>query len=88
VRTRLGNRAGFSLEEYPWTRLQVYAALGMPLMDLDVAGMIADLKQGRLPAMPVYQMTVGPTGSPAVQKLVEPHRKALEANAGLAFFGL
>jgi hypothetical protein len=82
------NRAGFSLEEYRWTRLQVYSALGMPLMDLDVAGMIADVKQGRQPAMPVYQMTVGPTGSPAVQKLVEPHRKVLEANAGLAFFGL
>jgi hypothetical protein len=38
--------------------------------------------------MPAYQMTVGPTGSPVVQKLVEPHRKALEENAGLAFFGL
>jgi len=82
------NRAGFSLEEYRWTRLQVYSALGMPLMDLDVAGMIADVKQGRQPAMPVYRMMVGPTGSPAVQKLVEPQRKALEANAGLAFFGL
>jgi hypothetical protein len=82
------NAAGLSLEEYRWTRSQVYAALGMPIMDLDVVGMIDDVKQGRQPAAPSYRMAVGPSGSPAVQKLVEPHRKALEANAGLAFFGL
>jgi len=82
------NRAGVSLDEYRWTRSQAYGALGMPIMDVDVAGIIADVKQGRQPTMPAYQMTVGPTGSPAVQKLVEPHRKALEENAGLAFFGL
>jgi hypothetical protein len=82
------NRAGFSLEEYRWTRSQVYGALGMPLMDLDVAAIITDVKQGREPAMPAHRMTIGPTGSPAVQKLVEPHRKALADNAGLAFFGL
>jgi hypothetical protein len=82
------NSAGFSLEEYRWTRSQVYAALGVPLMDLDVARMIADVKEGRQPEAPAYRMTVGPTGSPAVQKLVEPHRKVLEANTGLAFFGL
>jgi hypothetical protein len=82
------NGAGLSLEEYRWTRSQVYGALGMPIMDLDVVRMIDDVKQGRQPEAPTYQMTVGPTGSPVVQKLVEPHRKALEANAGLAFFGL
>jgi len=82
------NRAGISLEEYRWTRSQVYAALGVPLMDLDVARMIADAREGRQPAAPAHQMIVSPTGSPAVQKLVEPHRKVLEANAGLAFFGL
>jgi hypothetical protein len=82
------NRAGFSLEEYRWTRSQVYAALGVPLMELDVARIIEDVKQGRQPEAPAYRLTVGPTGSPAAQKLVEPHRKVLEANAGLAFFGL
>jgi hypothetical protein len=55
---------------------------------LDVAAIITDVKQGREPAMPAHRMTIGPTGSPAVQKLVEPHRKALADNAGLAFFGL
>jgi hypothetical protein len=82
------NRAGRSLEEYRWTRSQVYAALGVPLMDLDVSQIIEDGKAGRQPVAPVYRMTVGPTGSPAVQRLVEPHRKVLEANVGLAFFGL
>ncbi len=82
------NRAGLSLEEYRWTRSQMYAALGMPLMDLDVSRIIEDVKAGRQPAAQGYRMTVGRTGSPAVQRLVEPHRKALEANVGLAFFGL
>jgi hypothetical protein len=82
------NRAGLSLEEYRWTRAQVYAALGVPLMELDVARIIEDVKEGRQVATPAYPMTVGPTASPAVQKLAEPHRKLLEANVGLAFFGL
>jgi hypothetical protein len=82
------NQAGLSLEEYRWTRSQVYAALGMPIMDLDVARMIDDVKQGRQPEAPAQRLTIGPTGSPVVQKLVEPHRKVLEGNAGLAFFGL
>ncbi|HET6578364.1 MAG TPA: hypothetical protein VFG66_08575 [Gemmatimonadales bacterium] len=82
------NRAGLSLEEYRWTRAQMYAALGMPLMDIDVSRMIEDVKAGRQPETPVYQMTVAPTGSPVVQRLVEAHRRALEANAGLAIFGL
>jgi hypothetical protein len=82
------NRAGLSLEEYRWTRSRAYAALGIPLMDLDVSQIIEDMKAGRQPATPAYQMTAGPVGSPAVRRLVEPHRKALEANVGLAFFGL
>lgn len=82
------NRAGLSLEEYRWTRSRAYAALGIPLMDLDVSRIIEDVKAGRQPATPAYQMTPGPLGSPAVRRLVEPHRKALETNVGLAFFGL
>lgn len=82
------NRAGLSLEEYRWTRAHMYAALGMPLMDIDVSRMIEDVRAGRQPEAPAYRMTVAQTGSPAVERLVEPHRKALEANAGLAIFGL
>jgi len=82
------NRAGLSMEEYRWTRSQAYAALGMPLMDLDVAGLIEDVKAGRQVATPTFRMTVPTEGSPATRPQVEPHRKALEANVGLAFFGL
>ena len=82
------NRADLSLGEYRWTRSRVYAALGLPLLEVDIPGIIADVKEGRQPDTPAYQMTEGPTGSPAVRKLVEPHRKVLEENVGLAFFGL
>jgi hypothetical protein len=82
------NRAGLSLEEYRWTRSRAYAALGVPLMDVDVSRIIEDVKAGRQPAEPAYRLTEVSTGSPDVRKLVEPHRNALEANVGLAFFGL
>jgi hypothetical protein len=82
------NRAGLSMEEYRWTRSQAYGALGMSLMDLDVARLIEDVKEGRQVTTPAFQMTVPAASSPATTTLVEPHRKALEANVGLAFFGL
>jgi hypothetical protein len=82
------NDAGFSLEEYRWVRLRSYAALGMPMMDLDVARMIEDAKSGRTPAQPERVLPLGPSGPPATQKLVGPHRKVLESYAPLAFFGL
>ena len=82
------NRAGLSLEEYRWTRSRVYAALGVPLVEIDIPGIVADAKEGRPPATRPNQMTEGPTTSPAVRKIVGPHRKVLEDNVGLAFFGL
>jgi hypothetical protein len=82
------NRAGLSLEEYRWTRSRAYAALGMSLLDVDVSGIIEDVKAGRQPTGPAFHPTEASTGSPAARQLVEPHRKTLEANVGLAFFGL
>jgi hypothetical protein len=82
------NDAGVSLEEYRWVRRQAYASIGMPLMELDVAQIMADIKAGRTPEQPTASMNLTPTAQPATIKLVEPHRKTLEANAGLAFFGL
>jgi hypothetical protein len=82
------NRAGLSLEEYRWTRSRVYAALGVPLMAIDIPGMIADVKEGRQPPTPAHPTAEVLPGSPAVRRLVEPHRKVLEENVGLAFFGL
>jgi hypothetical protein len=82
------NDAGLSLDEYRWVRRQAYAGIGMPLMELDVAQIMADVKAGRTPAQPTPSLNLTPTARPATVKLVEPHRKALQANAGLAFFGL
>jgi hypothetical protein len=82
------NDAGLSLDEYRWVRRQAYAGIGIPLMELDVAQIMADVKAGRTPAQPTPSLNLTPTAQPATVKLVEPHRKTLEANAGLAFFGL
>lgn len=82
------NRAGLSLEEYRWTRSRAYAALGMPLLDVDVSGIVADVKAGRQPQNPTARLAETPSASPALRARVEPHRKDFEANVGLAFFGL
>ena len=82
------NRAGLSLEEYRWTRSRAYAALGMPLIDVDLSGLIADVQAGRSPAASTYRVADTSAGSQVVRRMVEPHREALEANVGLAFFGL
>ncbi len=79
---------GFSLDEYRWVRAQAYAALGVPLMELDVSQIIADVQNGRTQAAPTAAVWLGPSGSAATRKLVEPYRKALEDYAPLAFFGL
>ncbi|HXI20667.1 MAG TPA: hypothetical protein VNH46_06260 [Gemmatimonadales bacterium] len=80
------NQAGLSLDEYHWIRTQAYAALGVPGMDRDLGQIMTEIQEGKTPAPPT--MPVGPTGPPATQKLVEPHRKALEDYMPLAFFGL
>jgi hypothetical protein len=82
------NEAGLSLDEYRWVRRQAYTALGMPMMDMDVAQLVQQVQSGGTPARPVTTTPLGLSGTPATLKLVEPHRKVLEANAGLAFFGL
>jgi hypothetical protein len=82
------NRAGSSLEEYRWTRSRAYAALGVPVLTVDISGIVADVTEGRQPALPAYPLAEVPAGSPAVRTTVEPHRKLLEENVGLAFFDL
>ena len=81
------NDAGMSLDEYRWIRTQAYAALGIPLGEFDVSQVIDDIREGRQPRQP-EGVVVGPTGPDANRTLVEPHRKTLEENAALPFFGL
>lgn len=85
------NRAGFSLGEYRWVRQQAYAAIGMPVMDLDVSKFIEDVTSGKSPEQrhaPSLGGSMGPTGPEANKTLVAPHKKGLEDNAALSYFGL
>jgi hypothetical protein len=82
------NAEAFSLDEYRWVRLQAYTALGVPMIDLDVARMVDDVRQGRTPEQPQRVLPLGPSGPLVNQHLVSPHRKVLEDNAPLAVFGL
>ena len=81
------NDAGLSLDEYRWIRTQAYAALGIPVAEFDVSQVIDDLREGRQPQRP-DGVVAGPSGPEANRALVEPHRKTLEDNAALPFFGL
>ena len=82
------NRVGISLDEYRWTRAQVYAALGVPLVDLDLTRIVASASGGGGSQAAAPYSTAGSTASPAVKALVEPHRGRLESNAALAAYGL
>jgi hypothetical protein len=81
------NRAGLSLDEYRWIRSRAYGALGLSLLDVDVTRMVEDVKAGRRPATPATRTAPAMSASPELRARVEPHRKALESNLGLAFFG-
>jgi hypothetical protein len=69
-------------------RLEAYTALGVPMIDLDVARMIDDVRDGRTPEQPQRVVPLGPSGPPVNQALVSPHRRVLEDNAPFAIFGL
>jgi hypothetical protein len=84
------NANNLSLSEYLWVRTQAYAALGLPIMTLDVSKMIEQLKQGRSsPDTPAtLGGSVGPSGPEVNKKLIEPYKKKLGDNAALSVFGL
>jgi hypothetical protein len=83
------NLAGFSLEEYRWVRQQAYAALGIPIVEIDVSRLINDATQGTSAASPgQLGGSMGPSGPEENRALVEGAKKALEENAVLASFGL
>ena len=84
------NDAGMSLAEYRWVRGQAYAALGIPVVDADISTMIQAAAAGRdgdggAGGDQSPHASAGPESNKA---LVEPHRKALEDNVALGFFGL
>jgi hypothetical protein len=85
------NQNNFSLSEYKWVRKQTYLAIGLPVTDFDVSEVIDAVKSGKnmdtAKAAPTT-LPMGPSGPEKNQKLVEPHKKLLEDNAPLSFFGL
>ena len=77
--------------EYRWVRQQAYAAIGMPVMDVDVSKFIEDVTSGKTPEQqhtPSLGGSMGPTGPEVNKALVAPHKKQLEDNAALSYFGL
>jgi hypothetical protein len=82
------NDATLSLEEYRWIRTQAYAAMGVAVSEFDIARVIEDVTEGREPRQPDGTIVAGPAGPETNKTLVEPHRKALEDNVAMMFFGL
>lgn len=82
------NQQKFSLEEYDWTRTQVFRAAGVPLQ-LEVAKALHAISEGKKDV----QIESGPAASsdtvpPKNRELVAPHIEKVKSYAGLAFFGL
>ena len=83
------NQSGLSLAEYRWIRSQVYGALGVPLMSVDIGQMIDQAARGETPPRPAELAgSLGPSGPKENRSLIEPFKKALETNMPLVIFGL
>lgn len=96
------NEAGFSRQEYSWTKRQVYLALGFGGVDFDVHGLVAAARSGNLSEVQEKVQELADQGAdgkvgdgsgepvvpPANAELVEPYRESLERWAPLAIFGL
>jgi hypothetical protein len=83
------NAAGFSLEEYRWVRQQAYAALGIPIVEIDVSRVFSDAAAGdAAESLGRLGGSMTPSGPEHNQALVAPVKEALQENAPLASFGL
>lgn len=85
------NASNFSLSEYRWVRQQAYAAIGMPVVDFDASKIIEGVTSrdtSKDTQVPHVGGAIGPSGPEVNKKLVAPHKKMLEDNAALSFFGL
>ena len=85
------NSAGFSLDEYRWVRQQAYAAVGMPIVDMDFAKVIEDATAGRSPGGQAPRTWVGPFSRPAprsTRRLWRRTRSSSRTTPRSAYFGL
>lgn len=82
------NAAGFSVPEYEWVRQQVYAAIGVAAVGLDMKKVAAEAKAGNVDALSKPKRDAVGNVPEANKALVAPHEKQLREWAPLAFFGL
>ena len=60
------NQANLSVDEYRWVRGRAYAAIGLPVMDIDVGKLVTDFRTGGSGEDAVrYEGAVGPSGPAA-----------------------
>ena len=82
------NQGAFSVKEYEWVRGQVYAAIGVTAVGLDMKKLAAEAQAGNLKGLPRAEREA-PGDVPERNKaLVAPYEKQLKAWASLAYFGL
>lgn len=86
------NEHGFSLDEYRWVKRQVYQALGLTYLDIDVGALVEAIASGdpsEATTEPARMAgSVGPSGPEVNQQLVKPYEEKLVDNVALASFGL
>ena len=85
------NSACFSLDEYRWVRQQAYAAVGMPIVDMDFAKVIDDAMAGRSPEKPGPPHGVGPSSQLAprsTRRWWHRTRSSSKTTPRSAYFGL
>lgn len=82
------NDVGLSLDEYRWIRSEAYRALGIPLVDMDVAQIMERTRNGGQPGTVTLGGAFTGTGPASNLKLVEKFRKPLEDYMPFATFGL
>jgi len=82
------NQAAFSVKEYEWVREQVYAAVGIAAVGLDLKKMAAEAQAGNIKGFsPPERESVGDVPK-RNKELVKPYEQKLKEWAPLAFFGL
>jgi hypothetical protein len=82
------NDVGLGLDEYRWIRSEAYRALGVPLVDMDIAQIAERTRNGEQPGTVTLGGAFTGTGPASNLKLVEKFRKTLEDYMPLATFGL